>query len=205
MGRPLNKRVFGDPAVDAGNQLYIQADIGAGEELCFIESQSGTAKFHVVADSGGATGVIFLVNGTAAVDGPGKGYLVAEEIGADSVVISVAIADGGTGYDVADVLTVVGGTGTVATLRVTSESGNVIDGIEILTGGSYSVVPGNPVSVTDTGNSDATFNLTYSVVGTGGNVSKISSGLVSVYGGTSQRSYTINDEDTTKALTLSGT
>lgn len=75
-------------------------------------------------------------------------------------VTAVAIAGGGSGYAVDDILTVVGGTGTAATLRVTSVSGGVIDGIAIETGGRYTVDPTNPVSVTGGSGAGATFNLT---------------------------------------------
>lgn len=74
--------------------------------------------------------------------------------------VSVAIAGGGTGYTDGDVLTVVGGTGTAATLTV-QETAGVVDSVVITTAGDYSVLPTNPVSVTGgTGNDDATFNLT---------------------------------------------
>lgn len=77
-------------------------------------------------------------------------------------VTAAAIVGGGTGYTVEDILTVVGGTSThVATLRVTSVSSGVIDGIKVEEAGSYTVDPTNAVSVTGgTGGDDATFNLT---------------------------------------------
>jgi hypothetical protein len=76
-------------------------------------------------------------------------------------VLDVAIDGGGTGYAVDDVLTVVGGTGTAATLLVTSVAAGVVDGVSVLTPGAYSANPTNPVSVTGgTGNDDATFDLT---------------------------------------------
>jgi len=74
----------------------------------------------------------------------------------------VAIATGGTGYSVSDVLTVSGGTGTAATLTVTSVSGGVVTGVSITNAGDYSVNPTNPVSVTGGTGSNATFRLTIS-------------------------------------------
>lgn len=75
-------------------------------------------------------------------------------------VATVEIASGGTNYEVDDELTVVGGTGTAATLKVTSVAGGVIDGISILTVGAYTAEPSNPVATTGH-TADATFNLTW--------------------------------------------
>lgn len=77
-------------------------------------------------------------------------------------ITGASIVSGGTGYEVDDILTVVGGDGLVAaTLRVTSETGNVIDGIAVENEGAYTTIPTNPVSVVGgSGNDDATFNLT---------------------------------------------
>ena len=74
-------------------------------------------------------------------------------------VQSATIANGGTGYTVNDVLTVVGGTGTAATLTVTAVSGGVITGISVTTQGDYTVNPTSPVSVTGGTGSSATFRL----------------------------------------------
>lgn len=80
-------------------------------------------------------------------------------LGADSAVIVA----GGTGYEVGDIITLVGGIFTVAArLLVTSETANVIDGISILDPGDYSQVPASPVAVTGgTGGDDATFTITF--------------------------------------------
>ena len=84
-----------------------------------------------------------------------------------ATVTGAAIAGGGTGYTVSDVLTVVGGSGTAATLTVTSVAGGVIDGISVTTAGDYSAPPSNPVSVTGGTGTSATFNLTLSSDGVG--------------------------------------
>jgi hypothetical protein len=65
----------------------------------------------------------------------------------------------GTGYTVNDVLTVTGGTGTAATIRVDTVNGGVITGYTRLTWGDYSVEPTSPVSVTGGTGSNATFTL----------------------------------------------
>lgn len=79
------------------------------------------------------------------------------------VVGSVQVVDGGTGFAVDDILTVVGGDGTAATLIVVSEAGGVITEIGVNTGGNYTTFPSNPVSITGGVNSDATFNV-FSVI-----------------------------------------
>lgn len=85
------------------------------------------------------------------------------KVGATAVVV----AGGGTGYSVNDVITLTGGTFSAATtLIVTAETGGVIDagGVDILTAGTYTVVPGNPVaqgSVAPSGGASATFTMTY--------------------------------------------
>jgi hypothetical protein len=76
---------------------------------------------------------------------------------------AAVIVAGGTGYDVGDILEVQGGTSTApARLEVTSETGNVIDGIKVIDPGQYSETPADPVAVTGgNGNDDATFNITW--------------------------------------------
>jgi hypothetical protein len=92
-------------------------------------------------------------------DAPTQNELAGEENQNGEVVVA-KVFSGGTGYSVSDILTVVGGTGTAATLTVTAETGGVITAVSITTPGDYSVNPPSPSSVTDAGNSNATFTLT---------------------------------------------
>ena len=78
------------------------------------------------------------------------------------LVEAAAIVGGGSGYSVADTLTVVGGTGTSANLSVLEVSSGVITVISVKNTSDYSVNPTNPVSVTGGTGSGATFNLTLS-------------------------------------------
>ena len=75
----------------------------------------------------------------------------------------VTIVNGGTGYTVGNVLTVVGGTPTIATqLTVTTVSSGVITGVSIVANtGGYTALPTNPASVTGGTGTSATFNFTY--------------------------------------------
>ena len=74
-------------------------------------------------------------------------------------VSTATVAAGGTGYTNGDVLTVVGGTGTAATLTVTGVSAGAITTVSVTTAGSYSVFPPSPASVTGGTGASATFNL----------------------------------------------
>ena len=61
MGRPVNKRNFGDPA--DGTNLTVRAHIDGGiEEQAFIVNQKGTNKFTVEENTGGETAICRLVN-----------------------------------------------------------------------------------------------------------------------------------------------
>ncbi len=75
-------------------------------------------------------------------------------------VKSAEIVSGGSGYtNGAQTLTVVGGTGTAATLNVTV-AGGVVTSVDSIAGaGSYTANPTNPVSTTGGGGTGATFNL----------------------------------------------
>lgn len=72
-------------------------------------------------------------------------------------VTAVALVSGGTGYTVSDTLTLVGGTGTAATLTVTAVSSGVITAASVATHGSYSVAPSGTLAVTGGTGSGATF------------------------------------------------
>ena len=80
--------------------------------------------------------------------------------------VTVAINAAGSGYAVDDILSVTGGTGTAATLKVRAVggSGDITD-VAIRTGGDYTVNPTNPVSTTNVVGSGtgATFDLTYDI------------------------------------------
>lgn len=61
MGRPINKRYFGDPA-DATN-ITVRAYVGGGiDEQAYIVNQKGTNKFTVSNNGATATAVCRLVN-----------------------------------------------------------------------------------------------------------------------------------------------
>jgi triphosphoribosyl-dephospho-CoA synthetase len=60
MGRPVNKRNFGDPA--DGTNLTVRAYVGARDTQAYIVAQKGTNKFKVSNNAGDATAICRLVN-----------------------------------------------------------------------------------------------------------------------------------------------
>lgn len=80
-------------------------------------------------------------------------------------VSAVAVQAGGSSYVAGDTVTVAGGTGTAATLKVITVSGGAITSISVLTPGSYTVNPSTSANaVTGGTGSSATINLTMSTV-----------------------------------------
>jgi lysophospholipase L1-like esterase len=57
----------------------------------------------------------------------------------------------GTGYALNDTVTLVGGTGTASTFRVSSVSGGTVTSLIALTQGAYSVQPSSPIATTSSG------------------------------------------------------
>lgn len=82
-------------------------------------------------------------------------------------VTGATVAFGGTGgTNGAAVVTVVGGTGTAATLNVTISGGAITAVNSVATAGNYSVSPGNPAQVTGAGLSSAELNLSFNAAST---------------------------------------
>jgi hypothetical protein len=87
----------------------------------------------------------------------------ADTIGTDPRLAFAGVEDGGVAtYVVGNVLTVVGGTGTAATLTVASVENGLVNSVTVSNPGAYTVLPTNPVSVTGGGGTGATFNLAFS-------------------------------------------
>lgn len=76
-------------------------------------------------------------------------------------VVTVAVAAGGTGYSVNDILTISGGTSTrAATARVTSVSTGAVDGVELVDPGEYTVAPATSAAATTGGGTGCTLDTT---------------------------------------------
>lgn len=88
----------------------------------------------------------------------------ADEFDVVAEALSAAIAAGGTGYSVGDVLTLVGGTSTeVATFQVDTVAAGVVTAVSVVAVGAYSVVPTDPVSTTvaPAGGTGCTLNVSW--------------------------------------------
>lgn len=177
MGRPLRKQNFGNVA-DAGAQLQLLADLGVGEELCWIMDQPGSRTYTVASVAGGATptrtGRVKLQQ--AAIAGVGEARMevtpydgvanVTATATATMSLITPAINAAGTGYSVSDVLTVDGGTGISATITVDTIGGSgEVTGFTLTTSGDYSVLPTLTANaVTGGGGAGATFDFDAAVL-----------------------------------------
>lgn len=85
-------------------------------------------------------------------------------VNARATAAVIGAGKGGAGYTVNDVLTVQGGTGTAATLTVTTVSGGAITFLSVTTQGNYSAVPTNyagDVTVTGGTGTGATPTITW--------------------------------------------
>ena len=71
----------------------------------------------------------------------------------------------GTGYAVGDLLTLAGGTSTAAAMLTVSAitDGGVISGINLTSGGVYTIAPTNPVSITGGHGTGATFTMNFGI------------------------------------------
>jgi hypothetical protein len=135
-------------------------DLAAGSSGVNI-SNGGT----VTAITRTAAGSAYTTPPTVAISAPTTaGGVQATATVTIGLVSVTSVASGGTGYTVGDVLTVAGGTFTVACqVTVTAVSGGVITAASVTTGGSYTVAPTNPASVTGGTGSSATFNLSFCI------------------------------------------
>lgn len=84
-------------------------------------------------------------------------------LGGNNSVVAAAVAAGGTGYSVGNILTAVGGTHTsAATVQVTAVSSGAVTSVVLIDRGFYSAFPASPASTTasPTGGTGCTLTLT---------------------------------------------
>jgi hypothetical protein len=75
MGRPLNKRFFGE---GAGKQIAITAKIGSATEGAgFIVKQTGSSRYIVTV--GADTGVVYLVDGVVGSLGDNEAVIMMKD------------------------------------------------------------------------------------------------------------------------------
>ncbi len=143
----LTNEVTGATVV-AGGTGYAVSDaltvVGGTGTAATLNVDALTGEVSTVSvTTGGAYTAAPSLTANAVTGGTGAGATLDLTV----AVTGVAVNAGGTGYAVSDVLTVAGGTGTSATLTVTALTGEVAT-VSVLTGGSYTVDPTSPVSVT---------------------------------------------------------
>lgn len=102
------------------------------------------------------------------VSGTGSGQARSISLASPNAAYAVSIVAGGTGYAVGQYLTVLGGTtdapGGKVILKITAVSAGVITGLQVISGGGYTVVPANPVTtsrITGVAGASCTVNLTW--------------------------------------------
>jgi len=119
MGRPLNKRNFGDPS-DPGLQLVINIKDGTS----FILNQKGSSRFNADDDGSGSPGLVTLVN-EQFPDAVGEASIVirvgdvpGEDATATSTlkIVNATLEEAGNGYEIGDTLTFSEGTFTEGAL-----------------------------------------------------------------------------------------
>lgn len=139
MGRPLSKKFFGNTNTPAiGGEGVASVTVGGTNNNY---SSFPTVVFSAPQLPGGTTATGTVIAG----------------------VVSATITAAGTGYSVNDVLTLVGGTGTAATLTVnTVDVGGEILTFTVTTAGNYSALASltNLAVTGGSGNDDATFTVT---------------------------------------------
>jgi len=133
----------------------------------------------------------FLLNDTATDHVDLMDKLI--DFATNDTVETVAIAAGGAGYTVGDILTASGGTFTLAAqFEVTSVAAGVVDGIKVARSGvGYTATPGNPVSTTGGTGAGCTLTLTF---GTPWTLRRRTRTAASAVVGTAGTGYAVNDK-----------
>ena len=146
---------------DANISLAIQSkgtgaiDLAAGSSGVNI-SNGGT----VTAVTRTASGSAYTTPPTITISPPTTSGGVQATATCTLGAIVAVVSAGGSGYLVGDVLTISGGTFTVAaTVTVATLSGSAVATVTISNGGSYTLFPTNPVSTTGGTGTGATFTL----------------------------------------------
>ena len=149
MGRPLNKRNFGDPA-DPGSQLVINIKDGTS----FILNQKGSSRFTADNDGSGSQGLVTLVNeqfpdevSEAAIvirigNNPGENATATSTL----KIVNASILNAGSGYTAGNTLTFSEGTfseGALITVDSTIGEGETgpIQTFTVTSPGTYTVIP----------------------------------------------------------------
>lgn len=155
MGRPLNKKYFGNRNTGSAS---VTTDDGIGGAGVASVTIAGTNNAYTTVPAMSFATTPKLPGGVRATGTAVMG------------VVGVTLVAAGTGYAVNDIITLAAGAGagTAATLTVTAITGGgatgPIDTVSITTAGNYTTITDvTAVGVTGPGNDDATFDLTFKV------------------------------------------
>jgi hypothetical protein len=163
----------------AGNALPITAQ-GADTNISQVFQSKGTGAINLapgssgvnISNGGTVTAVTNTAGGTLYTSLPTPSISAPTTAGGVQATISITmshlsastISNGGTGYTVGDVLTIVGGTtGTAAQFTVTSASGGVVTGIARTGVSTYTVLPSSPSATTGGTGTGCTIAVNWSV------------------------------------------
>lgn len=89
MGRPLNKRYFGEPTV-AGNEIKVQFNNGNGSVPGYIVNQKGSKRFNVSNAGGTETGLCTLVDKASAALAAGEMSITVDDGGVAKQVTKIS-------------------------------------------------------------------------------------------------------------------
>jgi len=146
MSRLINRTKFGS----AAGKIEVEFHDGSSTEDGHIVRQKGVKEF-IVSD-GTTTVAARLAETQALADSLTAGLFTitaSRRSGLNAVLVprfritsTIVVADGGTGYEVGDIITVVGGTGTAAVLTVATVNEGAVLTLTVTTSGLYSAFPG---------------------------------------------------------------
>ena len=187
-------RLISGAGGSGANSTPVMSTWGIDTNISMVFQSKGTGAINLAPGSRGVNisngGTVTALTRTAA----GSGYTSVPSVAVSAPttaggvqatatctvgVATFAVAAGGTGYTVGNVLTVVGGTGTAATFTVATLSGSAVATVTSTNAGSYSAVPTNPVSTTGGTGTGCTINInTYAVTSGGFTITNAGSGYV---------------------------
>ena len=165
-----NAVIFSTAGGDTNVSMVLQSQ-GTGSAIDLATGSSGVNISNgtsVTAIVRSVSGSNYTTNPTLAISVPttagGVQATATSTISCGSAVVSA----GGSGYVVGEILTVIGGTSTIAVvLTVATVSGTAVATVNITTSGAYTAAPTNPAATTSNlSGTGATFTLNFSVSST---------------------------------------
>ena len=175
-GQPIISARYLDPSAGTPITTYPQINIKLSDLVPSSGQPQPIAKFQSFIDSSGNTQYVLA---TAPVSGGGGAlgsyrfkaeygdYILAAPVNSSGVegaaiLLGATLISGGTAYSPGDILTLAGGTGTPASIKVLTTSSGVIATYAINAVGSYTANPSSPNSPTGGTGTGASFSIVVS-------------------------------------------